>query len=81
MKNHKIITLFIFAFLYFFIVGSNRSLAQGEIVSVNPSSAFTGETTHLIIQGENTNFIKEQTKIWVLKGWNMHCSIPAYQNY
>ncbi len=37
--------------------------SQGEIISVNPSAAFPGETTHLIIQGENTNFIQGVTKL------------------
>ncbi len=52
-----------FIIVIFFIIGNCRLQAQGEIVSVNPSSAFTGETTHLIIQGANTNFIRGTTNV------------------
>jgi len=46
-------------FIIFFLLctGLNNSYAQqGEIISVNPPSAFQGETIHLIIQGSQTGF-------------------------
>jgi len=42
---------------------SNPVFAQGEIITVNPPSAFVGETMHLIIQGDGTNFIEGKTDI------------------
>jgi len=42
---------------------NNFLFAQGEIVSVNPPSAFKGETVHIIIQGSETDFKEGETDV------------------
>ena len=61
--NSKFIQKAIFAQIVLLITGISLLFAQGEIISVNPPSAFTGETINLIIQGSGTNFVQGKSYI------------------
>jgi hypothetical protein len=55
MKKVKTILPVILGIL-FGVAYSNIVSGQGDSIFINPPSAFQGETLHLIIQGEGTNF-------------------------
>jgi hypothetical protein len=45
------------------LLSFKTGLSQGEVVSVNPPSAFAGETLNLIVQGSGTDFTEGMTEI------------------
>lgn len=49
--------------LIYSVFYSNTLFSQGEILSINPPSAFSGETIHLIVQGNRTHFVQDLTEI------------------
>jgi hypothetical protein len=61
----------------FIILLANKSvLPQGEIISVNPPSAFRGESVHLIIQGSGTDFVQDETEV-DFQGFNDFINIES----
>ena len=63
MKTQSSIIPIIGLFILFFAV-NQTALPQGGIVSVNPPSAFRGESVHLIIQGSGTDFVQDETDVY-----------------
>lgn len=64
MKTYqKIIVRLSMLILICGVLESNTIIAQGEILSINPPSAFSGETLHLIVQGSGTHFVQDMTEI------------------
>ncbi|OQX77480.1 MAG: hypothetical protein B6D61_07135 [Bacteroidetes bacterium 4484_249] len=64
MKNKIILFISIIGTLLIVLSGTETAFPQGEILSVNPPSAFRGETVHIIIQGTETGFIEGETEVF-----------------
>lgn len=69
MKNKGILFISIIGILVIFLLGGKTTFAQGVILSVNPPSAFQGETVHLIIQGSETDFVQGKTEVYFPDGY------------